>query len=246
MNAIERIKAAQQSELIHEDGDPVCLELAPPLSADQINELQKLVGQPLPADLKALLAFCSGLEGCLDGIDFTGGRMSYEHVEVFPNGLPIAADGCGNFWVLDLTPTTTQAAPVFFACHDAPVILYQSPDIASFLSEVFRINVPPHKSLVDDVHDDTLFNVWRRNPGVVDQSTALRSMDTEIKSFASGLTENFQIIDLRNAPVGMGFSWGRYGPDTEIRRHGHELIFAYAKPVKTGLFAGLTSKLSKR
>jgi hypothetical protein len=28
----------------------------------------------------------------------------------------------------------------------------------------------------------------------------------------------------------MGFSWGRYGPRTELRRHGHELLFAYRRP----------------
>ena len=30
----------------------------------------------------------------------------------------------------------------------------------------------------------------------------------------------------------MGFSWGRHGPRTEIRRNGHERLFAYARPPK--------------
>jgi len=53
------------------------------------------------------------------------------------------------------------------------------------------------------------------------------------------LVDGFQIIDLRDVPIGMGFSWGRYGPRTELRRHGHELLFAYARPPKKarrGLF----------
>ena len=165
-----------------------------------------------------------------------------QHKEVFPNGLPIAADGFGNFWVLDITPTTNQVAPVFFACHDAPVVLYQSADLASFLSDVFRMNMPPHKSLVDDVHEDRLFDVWRKNPGVINQQTALTSSDPAIHSFAADLPENFQIIDLRNVAPGMGFSWGRYGPNTENRRHRHERIFAYAKPEKTGFFAKLVGR----
>jgi len=242
MTAIEHIKTAQQSKLTDEDGEAVCLELAPPLPPAQIDSLQEQVGQPLPAELRALLAFCSGIDGCLAGIDFTGANMAFEQVEVFPNGFPIAADGFGNFWVLDLTPSTTEASPVFFACHDAPVILYQSADIASFLAEIFRMNVPPHTSLVDDVHEDRLFDVWRKNPGVVEQSTALNSADAAIRSFAASLLPNFQIIDLRDAKPGMGFSWGRYGPNTEIRRHEHELIFAYAKPAKTGFFAKLIDR----
>jgi hypothetical protein len=155
-----------------------------------------------------------------NGIDCTGRDMAFEQKEVFPNGIPIARDGFGNFWVLDLTPQTAKTAPVFFACHDAPVILYQSSDIASFLTEVFRMSTPPHKSLVDDVHEDRLFDVWRKNPGVMDQPAAAASPDSALRAFASALPGHFQVVDLRTASPGMGFSWGRYGPRTEVRRHG--------------------------
>jgi hypothetical protein len=168
--------------------------------------------------------------------------MAFEAEEIFPNGLPIAADGCGNFWVLDITPKTTLIAPVFFACHDAPVILYQSADIASFLEETFRMMTPPYKSLVSDVLGDRLFRVWRENPAVMDQAVAATSSDPELRSFASGLPEHFQIIDLRSVSPGMGFSWGRYGPQTEVRRHGYERIFGYAKPPSTGFFAKLLGR----
>ena len=157
----------------------------------------------------------------------------------FPSGLPIAADGFGNFWVLDITPQPPRVAPVFFACHDAPVILFQSPDLADFLAEMFRMSVPPHQSLVDDVHKDRLFVVWRKNPGVIDQPTASASPDPALRSFAAGLPEHFQIVDLRHVDPGMGFSWGRYGPRNEVRRHGHKRIFGYAKPANGGFFAKL-------
>ena len=242
MTAIEHIKTAQQAKLVDEDGEPVAIELAPPLTLDEIDSLQKRVGQPLPEELRTLLAFCSGIDGCLE-VDFTGARMSFAQEEIFPSGLPIAADGFGNFWVLDITPQTARVAPVFFAGHDAPVVLYQSADVASFLAEVFRMNTPPHKSLVDDVHEDRLFDVWRKNPGVIDQPTASASSDPTLRAFAAGLPEHFQIVDLRSVDPGMGFSWGRYGPRTELRRHGYERIFGYAKPTgksaSTGFFASL-------
>jgi cell wall assembly regulator SMI1 len=239
MTAIEHITTAQQAKLVDADGEPVRLEFAPALGADQIDSLEKEAGQPLPEELRSLLSFCSGIDGCLDGIDFTGRNMAFEQREVFPSGIPIARDGFGNFWVLDLTPQTAKTAPVFFACHDAPVILYQSSDIASFLSEAFRMSTPPRKSLVDDVHEDRLFDVWRKNPGVIDQSVAAASPDSALRAFASALPGHFQIVDLRTASPGMGFSWGRYGPRTELRRHGYERIFGYAKPPKTGLFTKL-------
>lgn len=239
MTAIEHITNAHRAKLVDEDGEPVRLELAPALEAHQIDSLEKEAGQPLPEELRSLLSFCSGIDGCLDGIDFTGRDMTFAQKEVFPNGIPIARDGFGNFWVLDLTPQTTTTAPVFFACHDAPVILYQCSDIATFLSEVFRMGKPPHKSLVDDVQKDSLYEVWRKNSGVVDQPAAAASPDSELRAFASALAGHFQIVDLRAASPGMGFSWGRYGPRTEVRRHGYDWIFGYAKPPKTVLFTKL-------
>jgi len=242
MIAIEHIKAAQQAKLVDEDGNAISIELSPPLKPEEVDSLQERTGQPLPQELRMLLTFCSGIEGCLDGIDFTGASMAFEQREVFPNGLPIARDGFGNFWVLDLTPQTATVAPVFFACHDAPVILYQSANVSSFLAEVFRMNTPPYKSLVDNVHEDRLFEVWRRNPGVIDQATASTSSDPVMRSFALELPQHFQIVDLRKVDPGMGFSWGRYGPRTEVRRYGHERVFAYAKSPSTGFFAKLFSR----
>jgi hypothetical protein len=38
----------------------------------------------------------------------------------------------------------------------------------------------------------------------------------------------------------MGVSWGRFGPRTELRRHGYERLFAHAPPEKK---PGLLSRL---
>ncbi|HZO86166.1 MAG TPA: SMI1/KNR4 family protein [Verrucomicrobiae bacterium] len=235
MTAVEHIKAAQQGSVVDKRGKVVAMEPAGPLSPEQIEALQKEVGLPLPEELRSVLAFCTRIDGCGLEIDFSGATMDFEDKDAFPNGLPIVHDGCGNFWVLDITPDTAAVAPIFFACHDAPVILYQSPDIASFRAEFFRTS----SSLVNDVTEDRLFNVWRTNPGVIDQPTASRSSDPSLRSFAAGLPDHFQIVDLRDVKPGMGFSWGRYGPRTEVRRHGYERIFAHAKPPSRGFFKTL-------
>lgn len=98
-------------------------------------------------------------------------------------------------------------APVFFTCHDAPVILYQS-DSAAFLTEVLRMGQPPHESLIDDVHEDRLFEVWRKNPGTLTVAQAA-SADDSLRAFAATLDDRFTIVDLRGARPGMGFSWDR-------------------------------------
>jgi hypothetical protein len=134
---------------------------------------------------------------------------------------------------------TGRRAPVYFCCHDAPVMLVQAASIPQFVSEVFRMYVPPHKSLVNDVHEDSVFDVWRKNPGVLAHAQALASADPDIRAFAAGLDAGFEVIDLREAPIGMGFSWGRYGPKTEVIRFGSQPIFAYRRPAKTGVLTRL-------
>jgi hypothetical protein len=109
------------------------------------------------------------------------------------------------------------------------VILYQADALEQFLSELFRMFKPPHHSLVDDVHEDRLGRVWQTNPGVLSREQCLQSDDRILSAFARELDESFQIIDLRRAKPGDGFSWGRYGPRTVVTRFGTHAVFAYQK-----------------
>lgn len=236
------IRSAQARDLVDEDGDRVELALAPGLSADAIDALAGELGVPLPADLRALLGFAGAVAGPLDAIDFTGRAFDVELAELLPHGLPVAGDGYGNFWALDLGPAADVPAPVFFHCHDPPLLLYQSPDIAHFLREAFRLLEPPHASLVDDVHEDRLHRVWRDAPGVIGHAAALVG-DVELRAFADGLDERWQFADLREPAIGMGFAWGRHGPLTELRRHGHVPLFAFAPPPRR---PGLLERLRGR
>ena len=244
MDPVAEIERARASELVDADGKRVRLELAPPAPPAVIDALERETGFALPAELRRLLEYTAGLDGVLDLVEFTG-NDGFELVEVFPAGLPIAGDGFGNFWVVDLTPADVDAAPVFFACHDPPIILLQSASIGAFLHELFRGYAPPHASLVDDVSEDRLFNVWGTNPGVVAQPQALASEDAVLARFAATLDPGFEIVDLRAAPVGMGFSWGRYGPRTLLQRDGYARLFAYARPPRRpGLAQRLRSRFS--
>ena len=128
-------------------------------------------------------------------------------------------------------------------CHYPPVLLYQSKTIDEFLVELFKLGSPPHRSLVDDVHEDRLFNVWRNNPGVLSHAECLDSGDNELGAFVPEWGDTFQYIDMREPSVGCGFSWGRYGPRTVIKRHGTLPIFAYEK--KRGLFSRLISRITE-
>ncbi|HEX8206230.1 MAG TPA: SMI1/KNR4 family protein [Solirubrobacteraceae bacterium] len=230
-DALATIEHARRADLVDLGGNAVVLELGPPAPPDAIAALEAERGFPLPRELRSLLGRAATFEGLPMYVDFSGG-FPFEYEPGFPAGLPIAADGFGNFWVADLTPQDVDTVPVFYAAHDPPVILFQSASVGDFLHELFRMFVRPHESAVDAVHDDRPFSVWSRNPGLVAQADALASDDAAIRAFASELDERFVLVDLREADVGMGFSWGRHGADTEVRRHGYERLFAYAKPVR--------------
>ena len=230
MALVNLIREACGKPLTDEDGDAVPLELGASLTDDEITSLEDRLPCRLPSDIRELLRTCRGFTGgAVEFVDFTGQECSFENEPAFPHGLPIAADGCGNFWVVDLMPNSESWGPIYFACHDPPIILYQSPSLRHFLTELFKMSMPPHESLVDDVHEDRLFEVWKKNPGVKTHEECLESKDPELRAFARELDPSFQIIDLRNASVGLGFSWGRYGAKTVVRRHGKTPIFAYQR-----------------
>jgi hypothetical protein len=235
------IQAALEQNLIDEDHKPVCVRLLPGLTEEAVDEFGRSLPVPPSDDVRDLLEFCSGIEGTLEQVDFTGRSLSDGFGSDFlvPHGLPIAHDGCGNHWVVDLQPGRSNWGPIYYCCHDAPVMLLQAATIPQFVSEVFKMYIPPHKSLVDDVHEDRLFDVWRKNPGVIAHADALASPDPDIQTFAEGLDARFDLIDLRDAQIGMGFSWGRYGPNTETKRFGLKPIFAYRRPEKTSLISRL-------
>ena len=230
MTPLEIIRQAQADTLIDEDGHVVTLELLPSLSQAELQDFADQLPCPIPPEIMELLSACGGFYGTVEQVDFTGRDLIFEFEPAFPDGLPIAADGYGNFWVVDLNPHSTRWGPIYFVCHDAHVVLYQADSLEQFLSELFRMFEPPHQSLVDDVHEDRLANVWQTNPGVLSYEHCLRSEDPILSAFARELDESFQIIDLRRARPGDGFSWGRYGPRTKIKRFRTHAVFAYQKP----------------
>ena len=241
MSPTDIVKNALAKDLTDEDGEAVLIELLPGLDDDSIAEFEASLPCALPDEMRELLRFCRGFEGVVaDQVDFTGEDIMFEHDIIFPHGVPIASDGFGNFWIADLSPDSTEFGPIWFACHDAPVILYQSRRLSDFLSELFKMCEPPYESLVDDVHEDRIREVWRTNPGVLPQQECLTSTDSVLSEFAGSLDETYEIIDLRDATPGEGFSWGRYGPDTVIRRHGNHPVFAYQR--KKGLLKRLFGK----
>jgi hypothetical protein len=72
--------------------------------------------------------------------------------------------------------------------------------------------------------------VGKTNPGVLSYERCLRFEDPILSDIARELDDTFRIVDLRSAKPGDGFSWGRYGPNTQSKRFRTHAVFAYQKP----------------
>jgi SMI1 / KNR4 family (SUKH-1) len=223
---IDVLRRAVHTERFDEDGDPIELEVLPPLTDEEVDEFRARLPCALPPHIRELLKFCRGFEGsAADAVDFLG-EFPYAHDEIFPNGLPIASDGYGNFWVVDLNARSTDFGPVYFACHDPPVIAFQSSSLSGFLTDLL-LPGDEETSAVNFVHEQATASIWEDDSVAVSRQEALSSTDSELRALAQQVPEGFFIADLRSVDVGAGFSWGKFGPDTRIVRHGIEPIFAY-------------------
>jgi hypothetical protein len=220
-----------------DDAGPVIPE--PGLDAATIAAIERRVGAPLPADLRTLLGACHGIRGLEWEIDFTG-TLAFEMAGLFPHGMPIVGDHTGNFWVVDCTTAPENEAAVFYACHDPPVMLWQCRGMATLLRELRRKFTTSERSSLDDVHDEFVMRVWRTPASMVNRTAALDAQDEPMRAFATSLTDEWSIIDLRTARTGAGFAWGRSAYPHGLRRHGEERLFACVTPKRaTGILSRL-------
>ncbi|HEX6802998.1 MAG TPA: SMI1/KNR4 family protein [Terriglobales bacterium] len=227
---IELLQKTDGALFVNQDGLEDRLELLPPLAGEELNQFEASLPCPIPEDMRELLAFARGFKigGGLEEISF----YDLEGIgleEIFPRAVSLAADGFGNYWVVDLTSESRSWGPIFYACHDAPVIVFQTDSLLHFVQEAIRFGNKPWKSEINDVHEGLSTRIWRDNPNVLSFESCIASQDPDLRDFAQSLNEKWEFIDLRNPKLGEGFSWGRYGPKTRTKRFGEKRIFACEK-----------------
>ncbi len=224
--------------LTDQDGNEAILELQPPATEAEIRQIAAALPGRLPVEIRDALRVAKGLaNGPLESlslVDLKGFGLD----EAFPHAYSIAHDGFGNYWILDLLPEASTCGPVFYACHDPPVIAYQAATVEEFLRDAVALWQSGPRSPVDVVHEDVVHRLWHENPDLATPAAAGASADPVLREFAASLPPTALIADLRQARLGQGFSWGRYGPKTSLRRAGHERIWSVMPPERTPGFFG--------
>jgi len=227
---LEVLKNAAGTRLVNKAGVREEFRLLSPLAPVELRKLEAAIPCAIPEEMKNVFAFARGVEcGELGLVDFAGLPGGFGQEEVCPHARSIVGDECGNFWVLDLTSDSKIWGPIYYACHDAPVFVYQTDSLAHFVEEALRGEIEPRKSEIWDVHDKFSHQVWRTNPGVLSYEECVASTDADLREFAKSLDPTYEFIDLRTPKLGDGFSWGRYGSRFVVKRFGEKRIFANQK-----------------
>jgi hypothetical protein len=200
-----------------------------PATPDAIADLESRCGA-LSGHVRELVQYAAGFSVDELAVRFLG-EHPFEFEGVFRCGIPIATDGAGNFWVVDVGADGSWRS-VFFVAHDPPVVLVQARDLGAFIDQVFE---RPGRELT---RDEAVVRIWKDNPHAMARAEAVMSSDPAVRAFAQQLGDGFVVVDLRAGREGTGFPWGSAGPKTEVRRAGDDLLFAVEQK-KRGALARL-------
>jgi hypothetical protein len=211
----------QQSHLV---------KVLPGLSKQELAQFQIQLGASIPPDIEDLLLYTAGFEfspgfrhNPVGIVDFAGCGFGFE--EMFPCSVPLLADGIGNFWVVDVDPSSGSWGAIFFACHDPAVVVMQAPELATFLLQVLEPDEGAPKATLDQIRNEAASRIWKDDPWLISLPEARGSPDSVVSNFAKQLPEDFRVADLRGRVVGSGFSWGVRGSNAIVQRAGGELVF---------------------
>ena len=153
-----------------------------------IDALGKSMGRPVPQELQAWLLRCNcprvgpgGVYGVCPDDDYVDIAAKYR---LRPHWLergwvPVAGDGCGNYYVLDLARRTRSGHPVLFLdWEDSSDLVCDTPSyvVASGLWPFLRYLLLGEKKAAYNIWDEE--EALREDPGLADVEGVLRPWET--------------------------------------------------------------------
>lgn len=238
MDNIAIIKKLKSSTFVDEDGDSYTLDFKDGLTVSEIEKLKTLFpNNTIDVELIEILKETRGWEDYgLDDIDFSSiGQFGF--TELCPNSVTLGHDGFGNHWVLDIL-NDGSLGHIYYACHDPAVFIYYADSLNGFLSSLLEFHESPTQNYLDEIHDKVVYDIWKDNSQLLDK-VDFEKANVSYFPFLNLLEgDDWVIADLRNAKNKTGFAWGKFGPNSEIKRHPSELIWGIKKS-KKGIFKRL-------
>jgi hypothetical protein len=208
------------------------------MDEEEINSYKEMFpGGYIPPEIVELLNYSRGFEfSPLDEVRFdTYGQFGFE--EMFPHSVPLAGDGFGNFWIIDID-TKGNWNSVYYVCHDPAVIVKHSENLSEFIEHIDEFGKKGNESNLDMIHEKIVFDIWNTKSNLKETNTE----ELDLKDKMIDITEPFYLASLKEKPIKTGFSWGVSGPNTKIMRLNDDPVWILEKKTKQGLFSKLFSK----
>lgn len=207
-SSVDQLKALVAKPLTDEDGEPYEVQLLSGVAAAELRDYEARHGLHLSETTKDLLRFSRGVAGgALEILDFLGQPFdAYLGLKPKPSLLEIAQDGWGNSWFYDFAPGATTLGPIFYYCHEGPIITYQCADLAAFITDFILFMKPPYKSPIDDIHEFRVKPIDQLNSDLIPVPEAALSEDALLRAFAARFADDQFVYDFRGKAPGFGFN----------------------------------------
>lgn len=241
MTPKQRLESIIPNQYESEDGDLYQIELLDGMIDIEIENLKnQLPNNTIPNEIEELLRYCRGFEFYgLDEVRFDAfGHFGFN--DMFPNSIQLAGDGFGNFWILDIDSKGSWNS-VYYVCHDPPVLVKHSENLAEFIKHVDEFGRIGNLSNLDIIHEKTVMDIWKEQVGIMEKN----EKDYDFENRQLELPEIFLVADLSNSSIKTGFPWGKSGPNTKIIRPTDDPIWIVEKRVQQGFLSRLFGRKNK-
>jgi len=204
------------------------VELLPPLTEEELQQLEAKLELSCPAHIRDMLLFSRGL-GCGvfgKSLNFANVEVGAAISEISERGICLTDPEAASFFYIDITSDPDSWEKIFFVCKDPAVIALQSESLPDFLFNFVRQEIYPDQQMLLAATHPEIRKVADIYHASISREEAIARPDVLLSTFAEELEGEWHIDDLRYMGVGEGLALKRFGKHTELRRCGEQYIFA--------------------
>lgn len=220
MTPLQALQSIASRRLSSASGDLAKVKLLPPSGTPATPDL--------PADplITELLATASGFHLAEWEVTFHDSGSGQYTPGMAKTEACVLCDGCGNSWNADIHPQTGHWGPIYFNCHDPPVVVLQSPDLAQFILDVAaNFEIGDESGPLDNVRSTSALRIWEQGGLEIPAAAASNSIDPLVQQAAKLAGVKGFVVDMRIARPGDGFRWDIDGRMMELHRVGASAIW---------------------
>ncbi|WP_131555141.1 SMI1/KNR4 family protein [Sphingobacterium deserti] len=225
MTNLKIINTLKTASFTDEDGENYTLDFLDPLSEAEIQELRESFPKKrIAAELLEIFQVTRGWDSAAFNMVYFNSIDEFGFWELSPHSITLGHDGFGNYWVLDID-NNGDLGKVFFACHDPAVFMVHSQNLNEYLRHLLDFHENPIENYVNNFQINTVPEVWQHNTNCTPKTDFLH-IKPQFRDFLNEFEgDEWIIADLTSGENGVGFAWGKFGPNQLVQRHPTDLIW---------------------